>query len=67
MEVRAGDKCAHCGAAVPLGGKCGDCGGKLCVRSQRVRQMAIDGIVSTRWACPVTEQEKTDYAGLQTA
>ena len=57
MEVKPGEKCAHCGAAVPLGGKCGDCSGKLCVRSQRLRQLSIDGLIGSRWACPVLEEQ----------
>ena len=57
MEVKPGEKCAHCGAAVPLGGKCSDCGGKLCVRSHRLRQLSIDGQIGSRWACPVLEEQ----------
>ena len=55
IVVTAGEKCSHCGDSTPLGGVCPCCGGKICTRSMRVRQMALDGMISIRWACPAAE------------
>lgn len=48
MFVKAGEKCAHCGASTPLGGICRNCGGRICTRSQRIRQMALKGMIRVR-------------------
>ena len=54
LEIKPGQKCAHCGAPTPLGGICPDCGQPICTRSLRVRQLAQETGFNPHWACPVT-------------
>lgn len=54
--IRAGEQCAHCGATTPLGGTCADCGGRICTRSARLREMALNGQIGPHWACPNTRE-----------
>ena len=51
--IMAGEECRHCGDRTPLGGICPDCGGKICTRSLRVRNMALERGINPYWACPI--------------
>lgn len=67
MFVRAGERCAHCGSPTPLGGTCPDCGGKICTRSARLRDMALTGKIGPHWACPHTAPASPETMGPETA
>ena len=56
ITVIAGERCAHCGDQTPLGGTCPDCGWKICTRSMRVRNMALENRINLHWACPVVRK-----------